>query len=245
MTSSPLHVLPDPEAVASAAAEALERICHSTIKEHGVCNVAVSGGTTPLLFFKRLVADHSKTLDWGKVHWFWVDERCVPPDDPESNYGAALRVLLVPLNVPAENVHRIKGELGPEAAAADYRQELRSNLKHKADFPHFDLIVLGVGEDGHTASLFPGGAELESGEVVVKSVSPDGVERVSLSLPVLNAAKHVIFLATGASKSNILLRVLEGADPEVPASLVAPALPPKWFVDEAAARGFSGGGKSG
>jgi 6-phosphogluconolactonase len=182
------------------------------------------------------------------VYIFWSDERCVPPGLPDSNYLMACLALLDPARVPARNIHRIPGELEPLRAAARYEAQLRQFFAGDG-LPRFDLILLGLGEDGHTASLFPGSPALHEQErwaVAVEHTTPPPplVPRVTLTLPVLNAAAHVIYLVSGANKAERLAQVLHGpvALEPLPAQLVSPANGALlWLVDRAAARGLPAG----
>jgi 6-phosphogluconolactonase len=193
--------------------------------------VALAGGSTPKATYALLAGeDLAARVEWSLVHVFWGDERCVPPDHPDSNYRLAREALLDKVLVPARNVHRIQGELPPEQAAAAYAVELDAVLGASG---RFDLILLGMGRDGHTASLFPGSAALTEHQrlVVAVYVEPLHSWRVTLTLPVINAAREVVFLVSGAAKASALERVRAGEP--VPAGLVRPA-PGRltWLVDQ-------------
>ena len=138
----------------------------TAVAERDRFQVAVSGGTTPNALFHLLGTEYRDAVDWNKIHVFWCDERCVPPDDPGSNFGRARKIFLQHTPVPESNIHRIKGELGPEDGAGDYAVTLAAFASPPLDFPRFDLIYLGLGEDGHTASLFPGSPVDAAGPVV-------------------------------------------------------------------------------
>jgi 6-phosphogluconolactonase len=228
-----LVVLPEAEAVAAEAAGRLARLAERALSERGRAHVALAGGTTPRRAYEllaSLLGDAAAGVDW----WFG-DERCVPPDDPASNYRLARETLLTA--VPAARVHRIAGEDAPAAAAAAYERELRRCILAGAGgVPVLDAAVLGLGEDGHTASLFPGDPALDEHDrlavaVVASKPPPD---RITLTLPVLLAARAVVVLAAGAGKAQAVKAMLAGPDPEVPASLLAPA-GPALVVDAAAA----------
>ncbi len=197
----------------------------------------LAGGSTPKAAYGILARDYAETVDWGRVHAFFGDERTVPPGHEDSNYRMAREALLD--RVPVGGVHRMRGELPPDEAAASYEEELRAFFGDEGP-PRFDLILLGLGEDGHTASLFPETSALEVTDrlVVANPVLKLDTTRITLTAPVLNAARAVIFLVAGESKAEALKEVLEGdADPRrYPAKLVQPADGPTWMVDRSAAQ---------
>lgn len=216
----------DAEAAAQRTAEEIARAIAAARAARGAAHVALAGGNTPRRAYE-LLADLVE--DWGGVELWYGDERCVPPDDPESNHRLVDESLLAALRargpVPPPFEHRMAGELGPDEAARLYAEELRTHLPAGADgLPVLDLILLGIGEDGHTASLFPGHPEVEREDELVLPVygSPKPPpERVTLGLGVLRAARKVILLAAGASKADAIAAALAGPDPHVPASLLA------------------------
>lgn len=236
-----------PEAVAEAGAEVFAREAARAFDRRGRFTVALSGGTTPRAMFALLAhPPYVDQVDWAQVWVFWGDERCVPPDDPQSNYRVANEVWLQHVPVPEGHIHRIRGERDPEAAARAYERVLRESFP-AADRPGgppgeatLDLIYLGLGADGHTASLFPGTEGLDERDrwVVAHHVPDLATWRISLTAPTLNAGRRIVFLVTGASKRNALHRVLEG-DPEpdkYPAQLIQPRWGRlTWIVDRAAA----------
>ena len=180
------------------------------IKERGRFSVALSGGNTPRAVFS-LLADEHKELPWDRIHVFFGDERHVPPDHPDSNFRMASESLLSKVPIPEENVHRIHAELEPEDAAKDYDEQLAEFFQLiNDDWPRFDLIFLGLGDDGHTASLFPGSSALSdlSSRVAANWVEKLQTFRITLTFPVLNHAADVIFLVSGESKAQILSAVL-------------------------------------
>ena len=207
----------DPDALFADASDRFVQIGAEAIRTRGRFLVALSGGETPRRLYDRLAA--SSELDWAAVDVFWADERSVPAGDPASNYGSAHRALLAKISIPAENVHRIQGELSPLAAADACEVELR---RVGAD-GRLDLILLGMGADGHTASLFPRHQALtEAGRWIVPVHAPaDPAWRVTMTLPLINAARHVLFLVTGKEKA-VAVRDLQEGEP-VPASMVRPA----------------------
>jgi 6-phosphogluconolactonase len=225
------RVWPTAAEMAAAAAEMFASVAAAAVEARGVARMAISGGTTPLAMF-ALLADKSAPyfarVPWEKLHLFWVDERCVPPTDKDSNYGAAKHVMLDHVPLPASQIHRMEGELEPELAASRYEAAIRTVFRLEgAETPVFDLVVLGMGDDGHTASLFPHTAALhELGRIVVANHVPQmNTWRITLTLPVINRGREVVFLIEGASKPDILRDVLLGAyDPEAkPSQLIRPA----------------------
>ena len=230
-------VWPDVVALAQAAADRFVSIADHAVKTNGRFTVALSGGSTPRALYAELI--DRRSIDWSCVHVFWGDERCVPPDQPDSNYGMACQTLLSKVNVPEANVHRIKGELDPDQAALEYEAELRRVFEPALPFPCFDLILLGMGAEGHTASLFPGTAAIheQARWVVAHSVEQLKTNRVTLTPPVLNQAAHVIFMVVGADKASALQAVLYGEyDPDrYPAQIVSPTNGQlTWLIDRAA-----------
>ena len=220
------------------------RAALAAVAERGRFAVAISGGSTPRRLYRLLARRGHLTppgpLPWAAVHWFWCDERAVPPEDDLSNYGA-WQTAIHGAPVPADNVHRIAGEEPSERAAELYEQELRRFFP--APRPDFDLVLLGLGEDGHTASLFPRSEALAetSRWVAAPRVHPPGPRRVTLTLPAINAAARAVFLVSGEEKAEALRRVLHGPlDVEsLPAQGVQPASGAcVWLVDRDAAAGL-------
>ena len=236
-----LRVLESPHDVATAGAYAFVRAAGLAIAARGRFAVALSGGSTPKAMLGLLAEpSFAVKVDWRHTHLFWSDERCVGPDDPESNYGMARHALLSGGLVPDANVHRMMGELEPHVGALDYNLLLRSFFG--VTTPVFDLIFLGLGPDGHTASLFPHTDALKVTDQPCAANRVDsGVAspwRLTLTYPALNAGRAVVFLAEGEQKAEILRRVLKG--PSDPATLPAQGIVPKrgaltWLVDRAAA----------
>ncbi|MDP8901999.1 MAG: 6-phosphogluconolactonase [Actinomycetota bacterium] len=224
-----------PEGLAEAAARAFVDGAAEAIAERGRFAVALAGGSTPKATYEVLARDHSEDVDWPNVHAFFGDERTVPPDHEDSNYRMAREALLD--HVPVGSVHRMRGELPPDEAAASYERALGQFFG--GEFPVLDLVMLGIGPDGHTASLFPGTPALEvTNRLVVANPVPKlETIRLTLTAPVLNAAREVRFLVAGEGKAKALREILEGdADPHrYPAKLVRPPGGPTWMVDHAAA----------
>lgn len=233
-----IRILPDPESLARAAAGIFADAANNAIADHGRFSVALSGGSTPRKFFRILGTTYCDTVKWSSVHLFWTDERSVPPDHKESNYKLAYDELISKVSIPAANIHRIRGELDPAEAAKEYVEEAQSHFGTKG-IPVFDLILLGLGQDGHTVSLFPGSeASLDNDHLAVPSHSESsGNWRVTVTMPVLNNATYILFLVSGKSKSGIVSKILSGGRKHLyPASLVNPITGQiTWLLDREAA----------
>lgn len=234
-----VKIYPDPDSLARAGAELFVVLAEDALAARGRFTVALSGGSTPRAMYTQLCG---LVVDWARVQVFWGDERCVPPSHPESSYRMARETLLDHIPLPPANVHRIQGEADPGQAAADYEQELRAAFGNL--LPRFDLILLGLGDDGHMASIFPGTSAVreEHAWVVAQAHDfppPPLVTRITFTPPLINAAAHVVFLVAGAGKAERLQQVLRGPyQPEVtPAQSVKPTHGRLvWMVDEAAAK---------
>jgi len=225
------RVLPTAAALALAAAEFFASVVSAAVAARGVARVALSGGTTPKGMF-ALLADRSAPtfalVPWERLQLFWVDERCVPPTDAESNYRMTEEALLEHVPVAAGQIHRMEGELDPEVAAVRYEAAIRAAFRLEgAETPAFDLVLLGLGEDGHTASLFPHTEALnELGRIAVANHVPQKKTwRITLTWPVIQQGREVAFLIEGAAKAQVVRDVFRGAyDPEAkPAQLIRPA----------------------
>jgi 6-phosphogluconolactonase len=225
------YVEPDAATLASRAAKYFYEMAQEAVEAQGRARIAISGGSTPKAAFE-LLADPAQPwrwhMPWDKIDLFWVDERCVPPDDGDSNYRMTREALLDHVPLRPEQIHRMEGELDPEVAAARYESDLRSSFRlGDAEIPRFDLVALGIGDDGHTASLFPHTAALHVLDrlAVANRVPQKGVWRITLTWPVINHARSVFFLAAGAGKAAILNEVLTGPhDPErLPSQLIWPS----------------------
>lgn len=238
MSNREVLVFPDKPALARAAAMHFVDLARSAIELQGRFSVGLSGGTTPELMYRLLATpEFTNQIDWQHVHLFWSDERCVPPDDPASNYNMARKSFVSQVPIPNDNIHRILGEEVPEAAAERYERELKGHFK--VGGPRFDLILLGLGEDGHTASIFPGStAAIESKRFAVAVQHPDSNQwRITLTLTAINESANVMFQVAGESKRNILKVVRSGATAqyEVPAIGVDPRDGAVlWLCDQAA-----------
>jgi 6-phosphogluconolactonase len=203
-------------------------------------HIALSGGSTPKIVFDELAANFQKDINWQGVHLYWGDERCVDPSDDDSNYKMTVEHLISKIKIPEENIHRIKGENEPPYEAKRYAELLNKNLPKSNDIPSFDLVILGMGDDGHTASIFPHEIELWYSEKYCEvAIHPDsGQNRVSITGQLINNAVTVAFLVTGESKAEKVDEILnkKGDYKKYPASLVDPK-PGKllWFLDDPAA----------
>ena len=247
MSASPeIRRLTTPQDLFQAAAEEVIGAATGSIAKRGRFTIALSGGSTPRSLYTLIAANASANLPWDKIFFFWGDERHVPPTDAESNYRMAQETLLSKVPVPAGNIFRVPTE-DPDAsaAAAAYEQTLQEFFAvEPGKFPRFDLILLGMGPDGHCASLFPETAALQekSHLVVANWVEKFKTYRITFTLPVLNAAREVMFLVSGADKAPALHEVLEGSAPgeKYPCKLVRPSDGKLiWFVDRAAASELS------
>ena len=246
--SSPteIRVLKTPQELFGAAAEEVVRLANQAVAERGRFTIALSGGSTPQSLFNLLATNARTALPWDRMFFFWSDERHVPPTDHDSNYRMANEAMLSKVPVPTGNIFRVPAENpDAEAAAKEYESTLRKFFQlEPGQIPRFDLILLGMGPDGHTASLFPGTAGLQekSRLVIANWVEKLKTHRLTFTLPVLNAARSVAFLVSGTDKAPVLRAVLEEKVPgeQYPAKLVQPTAGKLiWFLDGAAASGLS------
>lgn len=237
-----LHIHKDPEAMAERAAHLFASACEEAVAERGHFRVAISGGHTPVPLFRLLTQrDWADSLPWDKISIYWVDERCVGPDSPDSNYGVARRELLG--LVPATRYYRMRGDQDPQRAAADYARLLREDFGlGPRELPRFDMMLLGMGADGHTASLFPGSPALEETDKLATEVYAPSLheDRITLTLPVINNSRCCMFLVSGPEKRAALGDVLNLlSEPVLPAQRVRPQAGDLiWIVDKAAASGM-------
>ena len=203
-------------------------------------NIALSGGSTPKDIFEYLAAHHQNTIGWHKVKFFWGDERCVPPTDSESNYKMAYEALLSRLQIPASNIFRIRGENDPQNEATEYSEIVKKQLPQINKIPKFDLIMLGLGEDGHTASIFPNQKSLlESDKIYATAVHPEtGQKRITLTGKVINNASTIVFIVTGNNKAQVVDEIINQKDnyKNYPASFILPHNGELyWLLDKSAA----------
>lgn len=245
-TASTMHpgevrVYADPEAVAQAAAELFVEGCEQSIRERGRFRVALSGGSTPKKTYELLASQElARRVDWHQVDLFWGDERYVPRDDAASNYRMTAEALLRHVPIPPANIHPVPTEITPpEAAAAAYEETIRNTFGDSDSIPRFDLVYLGLGTNGHTASLFPHRPVLkeESRLVVADFVDEVNSWRLSMTAPLLNRGRTVAFLVAGEDKAQVLKDVMLGPrDPErLPAQLISPEGKLLWLTDKQAA----------
>ena len=245
-----------PEALAERVAQDFSALVNETLSKLEKFSLALAGGQTPKQFYERLAKEpYKSSIPWAKIWFFWGDERCVPKEHPDSNFGMAAQSLLQYLPVPPSHVVRMRGEEPPPQAAQEYEKFMRSFFRDSGFWPHFDLILLGLGPDGHTASLIPGTPavtnhvtehleerrqpESGSGEipqprwVVHNVVRTLQTVRLTFTYPVINQAKNIWFLVTGAKKTEAFAEVQKGPNPSWPASLVQPVSGDlRWYVDQ-------------
>lgn len=234
-----LHIFKSPDELASEFAGQLM----NWVETHSgnEFQLAISGGKTPDLLFDILAKKYADSLLWQQLHFWWVDERMVPPTHPESNYGVVQKLLFSKIAIPEENIHRIKGENAPEEEAFSYSAQIQEKLPFENGWPVFDLIILGIGDDGHTASIFPDQMELLVSEKIceVAAHPGSGQKRVTLTGKVINHASKVCFLATGSNKAERMAEIW--TNPEKASMLPAAHIHtvggnPEWYVDEPAAK---------
>jgi 6-phosphogluconolactonase len=235
-----IEVLSDLEALSLRAASIFVSASRNSIATKKRFAVAISGGSTPRGLYTLLGSEaYRNQVDWQHVHFFWADERCVPKDDETSNFRTAFDTLLSKIALPDKNIHRVKGEEAPDKAARDYEEEIR-RFFGGSEWSGFDLIILGMGEDGHTASLFPGSKSIEE---TVRLAIPVYLEeprknRITLTLSVLNNADQILFLVTGSSKAAVLSEILGKREKKkwFPAGFIRPAHGNMtWLLDQEAA----------
>jgi 6-phosphogluconolactonase len=234
-------VLDDYESLSVRAAEEIVHVSGESICTHGQFALCLTGGNTPADVYSLMGTRFHLSVDWNAVHLFWGDERCVPPDDAASNYALAKRTLLSKLSLEPGQIHRIRGEDDPEQAAREYEQELRDFFSlHEDEFPRFDLVLLGLGDNVHIASLFPGIPAIHERERLAVAVEVDAPQRrrITLTPPVLNNAARIMFIVSGQNKAQAVKTALEGPrDPDqYPAQIIDPTHGEvMWLLDRPAA----------
>ncbi len=241
MTSAPEVIISsNPKRVCKAVAKKILQLTQGSSQAR--FDIALSGGSTPKKLFKVLASGFAEKIPWERIHFWWGDERCVPPSSEHSNFKQANDFLFSQVSIPPTNIHRIKGECIPEKEALRYAGEIQESLNHRGDAPVFDIIILGLGEDGHTASIFPDRLGLLSDKSICKvSRHPlTGQERITLTGKVLNNANQVYFLVIGASKALRISEIMN--DDEAAKLLPAYHISPEngsliWFLDDEAASG--------
>ncbi len=247
MGNPEIQVFEASQALSEAAANRFAAMAKQAVERRGRFLVALSGGSTPLGLYRLLgESPYRAQIPWQQTHLFWGDERLVPPDDEESNYGQVARTLLGKIQLPSAQLHRVRDELSPEDAAQHYRRVLSEIAGPGRQWPRFDLVILGMGSDGHTASLFPGPISDEEAREAVIAVTADydgrPANRITLTASVFNDARVLLFLATGENKAAALRAVLQGPyQPELwPAQRIRPVEGSIcWLVDAAAAANLS------
>ncbi|MFZ0391031.1 MAG: 6-phosphogluconolactonase [Calditrichia bacterium] len=237
-----IKIFENTDQMAAGIAEELRSAVNAAEKDY---SLALSGGSTPVPLFEKLAQEpYRSTIQWAKVQIFWADERCVPPDSAESNYGMADRLFLNKIDIPEGNVHRIHGEADPRGESLRYSGILREIHKTSEGIPRLDLILLGMGTDGHMASLFPDSDNLKEREklCVVARHPQSGQPRISLTLPVINNAARVWFMISGKDKNKITAKVIAGGESagRYPAGRVNPENGElHWYLDKPAAEGLN------
>jgi 6-phosphogluconolactonase len=238
-----VHVEDDLPSASAALARHIARRARESVRARGRFTWVLSGGSTPQSLYRHLARRYRRTFPWAQTHVLFGDERCVAPDAPESNFGAAEEALLRHVPIPPRHVHRLHGEMGPlTKAAAEYARTIQRLSRSDAAAVPFDLVLLGIGPDGHTASLFPDDPALQERRRTVVLVrrpgQPPKVPRLTLTLPALAASREVCFLVAGREKAGIVARIFRtplAGTAALPASLVQSEGPTLWFLDRAAA----------
>ncbi len=231
-------IIKDADELAEAFCSGLEKIIAS-YNNHGF-NIALSGGSTPLKIFKILSSEYKVKINWKIVRLFWGDERCVPPESNESNYGTAKKLLIDKINIPEQNIFRVKGEDNPGNEAIRYSEIIKENVKTENNLPAFDLTILGVGEDGHTASIFPDQMYLLKSDNICETAVHPGTKqkRITITGKVINNSKRIFILVNGKNKAEIIKRILGNKNSR---SLPAQNIEAKngtlhWYLDQNAAK---------
>jgi 6-phosphogluconolactonase len=242
-----VRVFPELDAASDALAEHLVTRANEAVDGHGRFRFVISGGRTPLGLFSALAGSFRERMPWKSTELFFADERCVSPRSEESNYGSAWRTFLSKVPIPRAQLHRMRGELRPMAEAARRYARIVGPLPDlgRGGRPLFDVVHLGIGPDGHTASLFPGQPSVEERTATVVAVpragQPPPLPRLSMTIPALSSATSVCFLVAGSDKVDALSRIFatsQVSGSALPAALVRPPAPSEWFVDAAAANGI-------
>jgi 6-phosphogluconolactonase len=240
MRDAQVAIAVNAQELTSRAVECFVSAARESVGRRGRFAVAISGGSTPREMHRMLAAPPSfAAIPWAKVHLFWVDERCVPADDPRSNFGTARKDFLNRVPIPEKNVHPAQGESPPQKGAEDYELELiRFFHLEEGELPAFDLVFLGMGADGHTASLFPGDGAVheEKRRVVAVRGGIPVLSRITMTRPVLNRARRIVFLVAGRQKAETVKAVMSGDNPTFPAGMIRPLQGELlWLLDQAAA----------
>ena len=240
MQKTDCKIFADNPTVAAAFAEDFCQWVKTQPADKTKLTVALSGGSTPKLLFQEFAENYADKIDWSRIHFFWGDERCVPPDDSESNYGMTKSLLLDHIDIPADNIHRVLGESTPSEERVRCEQEIRDHVEvNDGGVPQFDLMILGMGGDGHTASIFPHEIEfLKSDNICEVATHPEsGQKRITLTGKVLDASTRIAFLITGAGKAGVMAEIIgqSGNWQTYPAAHVQNTGPLVFYLDDAAA----------
>lgn len=238
-----IRIFTEPEIMAESLAEEFFRYANSVFQIRSKFFVALSGGNTPLLFFTKLGEfnqQRKNKIEWNKVHFFWGDERCVSPEDDDSNFGNAEKVLFNQIDIPKQNIHRIHGENDASIEVARYSELLLKHIPSKGGIPIFDWILLGIGDDGHTASIFPNQINLLTVEELcaIAEHPESGQKRISLTGKVINAARRITFMVAGENKKDIIRQIInnEASAKKYPAAKIKPQNGMvDWYLDSVAA----------
>lgn len=237
-----VKIFSKPNKVYNAVAKEILKLTQNSKQE--IIDIALSGGNTPKRFFKKLSKKYADEIPWERIHFWWGDERCVSPDHEESNFKMTQDLLLSKVSIPKSNIHRIKGEAEPEGEAIRYSKEMESTLNSRGKDPVFDIILLGLGDDGHTASIFPDQLELFEHErsCAVAEHPLSGQKRITITGNVLNNANQIFFLVTGANKALRVSEIMNDSEAAklLPAYYISPTNGELiWFLDEEAAAQIS------
>lgn len=241
-TFTEVRIFPKPQKAYDAIAQEILKLTHNS--QQKAIDIALSGGNSPKALFKLLSKKYADEIPWKRIHFWWGDERCVSPEDEESNYKMTFELLLSNIPIPKENIHRIKGEANPEEEAIRYSKEMENTLNSRGKDPVFDIILLGLGEDGHTASIFPDQLELfeDANCCAVTSHPITGQKRITITGNVLNNANQIFFLVTGESKALRVSEIMNDSEAAklLPAYYISPTNGELiWFLDEEAASKIS------
>ena len=239
MHGAGIQVFPTSTALSYGAAEKITAILSAAHSTGGMVSLVLSGGSTPRTVYELLSSSYQKKIDWSHLHVFWGDERCVPPDSAESNFRMAHQALLRHVPIPQHHIHRMRGELPPSEAARAYEIELRNAFGlTPGDIPRFSLVLLGLGDDGHTASLFPGSSALDESKRLITETYVErlAIWRVTMTFPLLDRANHILFLVAGPTKAAIARSVIGEGRVEFPAAHFARSSGDvHWYLDRDAA----------
>lgn len=226
LNNNNIKIFDSPKKFADGFSEILSEKMNYLLEEKGELNIALSGGNTPIELFKILAANFSNKIEWNKINFYWVDERCVPADSPESNFGKAYNTLFKYINISPERLHRLKGESDPAKEAERYSELVKHNVPANGSLPSFDIILLGIGEDGHTASIFPNQMNLLTlNELYCVAYHPESKQaRITMTGRLINNAKIIYFLVSGKNKSDVVNDILSGNEKamQYPANYIKP-----------------------